>query len=82
LIRLIVIVNDDFLTASSAKVDHSLTFLRRQALMNEGQAKAYLGWSQTSKMLGTYAHLTTSDANNANQGRRHACVTQRTRVLC
>jgi integrase len=41
------------------------THLVGTGLMNEAQAKSFLGWSQNSTMLGTYAHLTTNDANNA-----------------
>jgi len=34
-------------------------------LMTEAQAKAYFGWTPSTDMLSTYAHLLASDANNA-----------------
>ena len=40
-------------------------------IMNEQQAKAYFGWTPSSKMLATYAHLLTSDANNAILAEHH-----------
>lgn len=51
------------------------THLVGSGLMNESMAKSYLGWSPTSKMLGTYAHLTTSDANNAILSKHHLAPT-------
>jgi hypothetical protein len=33
--------------------------------MTEAQAKAYFGWTPSTDMLSTYAHLLASDANNA-----------------
>lgn len=47
------------------------TYLLATGLMNESQCKAYLGWAPTSQMLATYAHLTTSDANNAILAENH-----------
>lgn len=41
------------------------THLLASHLMNESMAKAYLGWAPGSKMIATYAHLTTADANQA-----------------
>jgi integrase len=34
-------------------------------IMTEAQAKAYFGWTPSTDMLSTYAHLLASDANNA-----------------
>jgi integrase len=47
------------------------THLIGSGLMTGEQARVYLGWSPNSTMLGTYAHLTTSDANNAILAENH-----------
>jgi site-specific recombinase XerD len=41
------------------------TFVLANGIMNELQAKKYFGWTPDSKMLATYAHLVSQDANNA-----------------
>ncbi|MDX2154035.1 MAG: tyrosine-type recombinase/integrase [Bryobacteraceae bacterium] len=47
------------------------TYCVATGLMNEQQAKAYFGWSPSSKMLANYAHLTAQDANNAIMRENH-----------
>jgi len=43
-----------------------VTYVLANAIMNEQQAKTYVGWTPESDVIGsTYAHLTDSDANNA-----------------
>jgi integrase/recombinase XerD len=41
------------------------TYVLATGLMTEAQAKAYFGWTPSTDMLSTYAHLLASDANNA-----------------
>jgi site-specific recombinase XerD len=41
------------------------TYVLASGLMTEAQAKAYFGWTPSTDMLSTYAHLLASDANNA-----------------
>jgi integrase/recombinase XerD len=41
------------------------THLLASGHLNEAQAKVYFGWVPDSKMLSTYAHLVTRDANDA-----------------
>jgi integrase/recombinase XerD len=41
------------------------TYVLASGLMTEAQAKAYFGWTPSTNMLSTYAHLLASDANNA-----------------
>jgi hypothetical protein len=41
------------------------TYVLATGLMTEAQAKAYFGWTPSTDMLNTYAHLLASDANNA-----------------
>ena len=41
------------------------THLLASGKMNEAQAKAFFGWVPDSKVLSTYAHLVTKDANDA-----------------
>src|SRR5258705_297169 len=42
--------------------------------MTEAQAKAYFGWTPSTDMLSTYAHLLASDANNAILRENHLAV--------
>lgn len=44
-------------------------------IMTEAQAKAYFGWTPSSDMLSTYAHLLASDANNAILRENHLTTT-------
>lgn len=41
------------------------TYVLASGLMSEAQAKAFFGWTPSTDMLSTYAHLLASDANNA-----------------
>ena len=54
------------------------TYVLASGIMNEQQAKAYFGWTPSSKMLSTYAHLLTSDANNAILAEHHLTPPSRT----
>lgn len=54
------------------------TYVLASGVMNEQQAKAYFGWTPSSKMLSTYAHLLTSDANNAILAEHHLLPPART----
>ncbi len=41
------------------------TYVLASGLMSDAQTKAYFGWTPSTDMLSTYAHLLASDANNA-----------------
>lgn len=51
------------------------TYVLASGLMTEAQAKAYFGWTPSTDMLSTYAHLLASDANNAILRENHLTPT-------
>lgn len=51
------------------------TYVLATGLMTEAQAKAYFGWTPSTNMLSTYAHLLASDANNAILRENHLTPT-------
>jgi len=51
------------------------TYVLASGLMTEAQAKAYFGWTPSTDMLSTYAHLLASDANDAILRENHLAPT-------
>jgi len=52
------------------------THVLANGIMSEQAAKTYFGWTPSSKMLATYAHLTTTDANDAILRENHLAPQQ------